>query len=105
MPLRRLKTIMMSPLSPALMAQAFSPLQAFLVELRLNDGLITHWPGHDGTRMDISKFTCLKVLVVPSTYFFRGSPEVERRGVRELLPLVLEELNVRPFSLVQRLSR
>jgi len=96
---------MMSPLSPALMAQAFPPLQACLVELRLSDGLITNWPGHDGTRIDTSKFTCLKVLVVPSACFFRGSPEVERRGVRELLLPALKELNVRPFSSVQRLSR
>lgn len=98
MQFRRLQTRMMSPLSPALIAQAFSPLQACLVELRLSDGPITHWPGHDGTRMDMSKFTCLKVLVVPSTCFFRGSPAAKRRGVRELLPPSLMELSVRQFS-------
>ena len=63
--IRPFHTRMTVPLSPALMAKAFSPLQGCQVKLRLGNGLITHWPGHDGSWMDMSIFSCLKVPAVP----------------------------------------
>ncbi len=104
-PERHSMTLMTSLLSPGLVAQAFAPLQEGLVELKLNDGLLTIWPGHDQTRMDLGDFTCLKVLHVPSGCFFEGSPLVQRKGVRTLLPPSLEEFNVRAFASAPLLKR
>ena len=90
---------MNSPLSPGLVAQAFAPLQEGLTSLRLNDGPVhTLWGGYDSTQMDLSCFTCLKVLHVPSKCYFEGSPEAQRKSMRTLLPPSLEEFKVRVFA-------
>lgn len=109
MPFRSLHTTMASYLSPASTALAFSPLQTCLVELNFYDGPITHWPGHDGTRMDMSQFTCLKRLVVPATCFFNIFHSIQRRHIRALLPSSLKELDVRSvipkFLFVRKFAR
>ena len=64
------KMQMLQPLSPHSIAVAFTPLQNCLVELYLTGGVRTHWPGHDGSRLDLSGFAKLEVLAVPASCFF-----------------------------------
>lgn len=88
--------IMSSALSPADIPTALKPIQHSVLRLDLKDGTQTQWLSHDGTRMDMSSFTCLKVLKARAECFFAAkSPIGKRKGVYELLPLNLEELNVR----------
>lgn len=97
-PNRRIRSTMESILSPALTAQTLAPLQASLVQLTLSDGSTTYWPGHDGTQLDLSKFTSLKILSITSNLHFKDMPQIHRKSVRGLLPLSLEELKARSIS-------
>ena len=91
---RPMRVSMASPLSPAMIVQAFSPLQSSLTNLHLNHETFTMWPSHDGTRLDMSNFICMKILEVPSTCFFEASPKQQRNSVTPLLPPSLEKLSV-----------
>ena len=94
MSLRPLQTNMDRPLSPASMSNAFLPSQDCLVELRLNDGALSTWPGHDKTRLNVSQFACLQVLETPSSCFFDQTTFQSRKGIQKLLPCSLKMFKV-----------
>ena len=86
---------MKTALSPASMASLLVPFSETLVELNLFHGRKTTWPGHDGSRLDMSKFEVMRRLEVPASCFFDATTlRDDRRGVWKLLPprLVLLEV-------------
>ncbi|MCJ1280279.1 hypothetical protein MMC21_008106 [Puttea exsequens] len=88
---------MKTALSPASMASLLVPFSETLVELNLFHGRKTTWPGHDGSRLDMSKFEVMRRLEVPASCFFDATTlRDDRRGVWKLLPprLVLLEVCV-----------
>ena len=87
---------MISVLSPARIPVLLEPIQHSLRSLNLGEATQTEWPHHDGSRMDMSSFSCLKVLkTVAKCMFSAKSPDDGRKGVYRLLPPTLEELDVR----------
>lgn len=91
------KIKMLQPLSPHSTAAALTPLQYCLVELYLTSGARTYWPGHDGSRLDLSMFTKLEIMEVPASCYFSVGEGAwhERRNMWRLLPGSLRKLKVR----------
>lgn len=83
-----------SKLSPSSASRALSPLKDTLEELKLVEDE-SHWPGHDGTQLDLSDFKVLSKINIPSTCFFRNlTYGAKRRGLYKLFPHSLVELRV-----------
>lgn len=85
---------MLESLSPAGVLTCLRPVRETLVEFDLNDvGL--RWPGHDGSRMNLRAFTCMKKISLCAGCIFvpHGSWE-SRKGLGELLPKTVEEIVV-----------
>lgn len=97
-------------LSPELISKALSPSKSTLQRLELVPSPC-EWPGHDGSRMDLSMMKALRYIHCPSQCFFiPRTPFNTRVGLYGLLPSCLEELSVRevsvePFSTNYALKR
>ena len=92
---RAYEITMISTLSSASLSVVLEPTQHSLHTLDLREATLTKWPRHNGSRMDMSSFDCLKVLkTVAKCMFPTKSPVAGRRGVYRLLPSSLEELHV-----------
>ena len=86
----------LSSLSPANMPITLESVQHSLLRLELLGIRNSEWFHSDGSRIDLTSFKCLKVLTARAEFFFNAeSPSAMRKGVYELLPTTLEELNVR----------
>ena len=97
-----LRTSMRWALSPAAVARALEPVKDTLVELSLGDHMLTSWPSHDNSRMDLSDFIALRRLSIASSCVFPlPTPErKEREGLWRLLPRGIENINVRHLARV-----
>lgn len=86
---------MSTPLSPFGISWALDPVKDSLEKLeQINFGC--EWPGHDGSRMDLSQMKALRSLSCPSVCFFGpGGAFEQRSGLFKLLPSALEELKAR----------
>ena len=91
-----LQASMRTALSPAAMTRVLEPVKDTLVELRLDDGILTRWPSHDRSRIDFSQLNALRRLGISSSclFPFPTAKEKEREGLWRLLPSQLEELDV-----------
>jgi hypothetical protein len=82
-------------LSPAEILSAILPVQQTLRKLVLCDVYQNYWPIHDGSRLDLSGFTALKTIKVPSNLLFQAAEaDPSRDGVYRLLPRSLEWIKV-----------
>lgn len=85
---------MIDQLSPFRIFKSLEPTKVTLTELRLYSG-DQHWPTNDGTRLDLSSFTALKILDIPHLLLFCSpGPDPSRDGTYLLLPPNLEHLKV-----------
>ena len=92
---RRRQTL--APFSPSDLNFALEPLKNSLVCLQVEGFHLARWPGHDGSRLDMTTFTKLEILEVPETYFFDIESKGWARRLRlwALLPAALRKLMVR----------
>ena len=92
--LRRREALMLEKLSPAGVLACLHPVRETLVELNLID-VGTRWPDHDGSRLDLRGFTCLKKISLCATCVFIPNGSWDgRKGLGELLPKTIEEIDV-----------
>jgi hypothetical protein len=78
-------------ISPCSISQSLSPTAHSLVDLTIADRLFLNFPGHNGTRLNLSDFTRLKTCSVPAYLFFGdGEAHPSRDGLYKLLPGSLE---------------
>ncbi|EPE34596.1 RNI-like protein [Glarea lozoyensis ATCC 20868] len=88
--MRHRETTMQLPLSPKNIMPAFLNVANTLNELDLSTQT-QRWPGHDGSRMDFSKFLVLKRLTASALCFLSPlSLGVSRDGLYRLLPRRLQ---------------
>jgi len=81
-------------MSPLRIIKSLQHLESTLVKLKLN-GENQDWGNHDGTRLDLSSFKALKLLIVSHFLLFEScGPGPSREGVYLLLPFSLESLTV-----------
>lgn len=82
-------------LSPITISQISDQSKSKLTDLTLVDENFW-WPGHDESRMDLSKFISLERLEVPSLCYFLSDEmrPSERKDIAHLLPSSLESLKV-----------
>ncbi len=86
---------MLETLSPAGVLENFRPAQDTLVELDLFDTGDVRWPDHDGSRFNLSEFSCLKRLSLDSICIFPpGGSWASRMGLCGLLPRSIEDIKV-----------
>ncbi len=85
---------MVDDMSPASIRQCIQPLRETLVELNLVDAGV-QWPGHDGTRLNLRDFECMKRLSVRAACLLVPNRAWGARdGLFKLLPKNIEEINV-----------
>ena len=83
-------------LSPSKITNAIQPVQTTLTSLYISENSHTSWPNHDRTRLDLSSFTALQLLSVPSHLIFpqKLPRPPSRNGLYRLLPPSLHELSI-----------
>jgi hypothetical protein len=85
---------MSHPVSPIHIAKTLEICKTTLKELRLG-GASQYWSAHDQTRLDLSQFSNLAELELPSFLLFGSpGPSPSRNGVCRLLPQSLQRLTV-----------
>ena len=87
---------MATPLSPSRIGVSIQAVRNTLISLRILEDSCTSWPGHDGTRLDLTSFTALQTLSVPSHLLFPGkSPNhPSRNGLYKLLGPSIREIHI-----------
>lgn len=86
------ETDMASSYSPSQFNRALAPLREMLDKLDLRTPATVHWPGHNGTRLDLHGFPRLRDIHVNSKCFF--PPGEPKQDISELLPSSVESLQV-----------
>ena len=90
----RSEQFMLENLSPAKSLECLRPVQETLVELHITDEGIK-WPGHDGSRFDLTAFDCLRLLSLCAVCVFPPeSSWASRKGLYKLLPSSIEDITV-----------
>lgn len=81
-------------LSPAGILTCLRPVRETLEELDLHN-VGGRWPGHDGSRLDLRAFECMKKISLPAACIFipHGSWE-SRNGLGQLLRKTIEDIVV-----------